>query len=136
MSDYKVGKEVLSYCSKCKLNLAHIIVSMKDAGTLGKVECKTCKSTHAYKDPSIMLRKSKKIPGAVAKKSPSTAGQTWMDQMGKTTKKSRAYSIREKFSIGDIIDHPKFGPGIVQENKDDKIEVLFRHDIKLLVHNK
>ena len=37
---------------------------------------------------------------------------------------------------GDVIDHVKFGPGIVEKVVDDKIEVIFRHEIKTLVHNK
>ena len=41
-----------------------------------------------------------------------------------------------KFHEGDIIDHTKFGPGIVEKVVDDKIEVIFRHEIKTLVRNK
>jgi hypothetical protein len=33
-----------------------------------------------------------------------------------------------------MIDHKKFGPGIVQALIDGKIEVLFQHEIKTLVH--
>jgi len=42
----------------------------------------------------------------------------------------------KRFNEGDIIDHVKFGPGIVEKVVDDKIEVIFRHEIKTLVHNK
>ena len=65
MSKFTVGKEVLSYSGKCKLNLAHTIVSMKDLNTIAKVECRTCKATHAFKDPAT---KAKKVRSSAGKK--------------------------------------------------------------------
>ena len=56
--------------------------------------------------------------------------------MSNTKKKSTPYAMDHKFAEGDIIDHVKFGPGIVEKVVDDKIEVIFRHEIKTLVHNK
>lgn len=137
MSKFTVGKDVLSYCTKCKLSLSHIIVSMKDVNTLGKVKCNTCQTIHMYKDPAGQGKKVKSrsiIPGAKAKSI--SVGELWTEQMGKMTGKSKVYSIRDRFAEGDIVDHKKFGPGIVQALVDDKIEVLFQHEIKLLVHGK
>ncbi|EQC43599.1 hypothetical protein M899_3002 [Bacteriovorax sp. BSW11_IV] len=142
MTELSVGKEVLSYCNKCKLTLAHMIVAMKDVNTIYKVQCKTCKSTHAYKDPSAV--KVKKVTAKVKKASPGSSKRSaasvsdlWMDAVNNATTKSKAYSIKIKFELGDIIDHPKFGPGVVDKCIDgDKIEVIFRHDIKTLMHNK
>ena len=59
MTSFSAGKEVLSYCGKCKLPLGHIIVSMKDTATIGKVTCNTCKATHMYKDPATKTKKVK-----------------------------------------------------------------------------
>lgn len=136
MSKYAAGKEVLSYCGKCKLALAHIIISMKDENTLGKVQCKTCGGTHAYKDPATKTKKvrSKKttISGARAKSIP--INELWTEELGKASGKAKDYGIRETFEVGDLLDHKKFGPGIVQGFVDGKIEVLFQHEIKTLVH--
>ena len=52
MSQLTVGKDVLSFCTKCKLNLGHTIVAMKDAKHIAKVKCNTCATIQAYKDPS------------------------------------------------------------------------------------
>ena len=60
MTEYSVGKEILSHCGKCKLALYHLIVVMKDSGKPGRVECGTCKNTHAYKDPEAAAKKKKK----------------------------------------------------------------------------
>lgn len=137
MSQYNVGKDVLSYCSKCKLTLSHIIVAMKDPNTIAKVKCNTCQAVHAYKSPGTKTAKVKSksiIPGA--KKKSISVSDLWEQEMTKTHRKSRPYSIRETFEIGDVIDHKKFGPGIVQNFTDGNIEVLFRFEIKTLVHGK
>lgn len=136
MSSFSAGKEVLSYCGKCKLPLGHTIVSMKDASTLGKVQCNTCQAIHMYKDPATKAKKVKTTGTKRKTKKSVSVGELWMEMMGKASGKAKAYTIREIFAIGDIIDHKKFGPGIVQTSANEKIEVLFQHEIKLLVHGK
>lgn len=136
-SQITTGKDVLSYCGKCKLNLSHTIVAMKDEKTFAKVQCNTCKSVHAYKDPS--MSNASKTRTRTTKKAPSkvmSVSDLWMERLNKTTSKSQPYTISSKFKEGDLIDHVKFGPGIVQSVKDNTIEVVFRHDIKTLIHNK
>jgi hypothetical protein len=59
-----------------------------------------------------------------------------MEKLNKTTAKSQPYGIDQKYKTGDVIDHSKFGPGIVQAVNASTIEVVFRHEIKMLVHNK
>lgn len=138
MSQLTVGKDVLSYCTKCKLNLGHTIVAMKDSKHIAKVKCNTCNSLHAYKDPSSASKQSKTRTRKTAA-SPSkviSVADLWMEKMSSTKRKSTPYAIDNKFAEGDIIDHVKFGPGIVEKVVDDKIEVIFRHEIKTLVHNK
>lgn len=135
MSKYAAGKEVVSYCTKCKLSLGHTIVSMKDTSTIGKVHCNTCKTTHVFKDPSQNTKKVKGTKTRARKKTLSVA-ELWTEQIGKAEGKAKDYTIRGNFDVGDLINHKKFGPGIVQAHIDDKVEILFQHEIKLLVHNK
>jgi len=140
MSEIGVGKEVLSHCGKCKLTLAHIIVVMKDPSTIGKVQCNTCGGSHAYKDPS--KTKAKKRATTTKKKATGTTkkgsiSDMWLEAVNNSSAKSQAYSIRTVFEKGDIIDHVKFGPGVVDRVFDgDKMEVIFRHEIKTLIHSK
>jgi hypothetical protein len=137
MSQLTVGKDVLSHCTKCKLNLGHTIVAMKDSKHIAKVKCNTCGTIHAFKDPS--LTKHSKTRTKKTSISPSkviSVSDLWMEKMSSTRKKSTPYAMDGKFHEGDVIDHVKFGPGIVEKVVDDKIEVIFRHEIKTLVHNK
>lgn len=131
-----VGKDVLSYCTKCKLALAHTIVTMKNENTIGKVKCNTCDATHAYRDPSKVKARSKKAKAKQTNSSESVA-DIWMNAINNSTAKSQDYNMKKGFQKGDIIDHPKFGPGVIDKLIDnDKIQVIFRHDIRTLVHNK
>lgn len=137
MSQLTVGKDVLSYCTKCKLNLAHTIVAMKDAKHIAKVKCNTCGTQQAYKDPSKSRQnKTRTRRTAAAPSKIVSVSDLWMEKMSSTKTKSQPYAMDHKFVEGDIIDHTKFGPGIVEKVVDDKIEVIFRHEIKTLVHNK
>lgn len=138
MSQLTVGKDVLSYCNKCKLNLGHIIVAMKDVKHIAKVKCNTCGTLQAYKDPSVSSKqnKTRTKKTSIAASKVISVSDLWMDKMSSTKNKSTPYAMDGKFAQGDIIDHSKFGPGIVEKVVDDKIEVIFRHEIKTLVHNK
>lgn len=130
------GKEVLSFCTKCKLNLAHIIASMKDHKTIGKVVCNTCKSTHAYK--STAVKKKTSVSNIVKKRVNESERivNVWESAMKKNDTKHFPYSTKTKFQMGDVIDHPKFGPGVVDRVFDsNKMEVIFQQDVKTLVHN-
>ena len=56
MVKLSAGNEVLAYCGKCKLKLAHTIVVMKTDEIPDKVTCNTCKSTHAFKEKATRKR--------------------------------------------------------------------------------
>jgi hypothetical protein len=141
MTAVSVGKEILSQCNKCKLILAHIIVTMK-ANNPEKVMCKTCKGTHAYKDPSA--KKTKPSVDRIVKKAKSggrkiteTVAEMWDKAMNKATNSPLEYSMKASFQIGDVITHPTFGNGIVEKLIDNnKIEILFQDDYRTLMHKK
>ncbi len=142
MAELSVGKEVLSQCNKCKLILAHIIVTMKDAKTADKVQCKTCKATHTFKDPSAKKAKTsvdKVIKTAKARsgKTTETISELWNKAVNKSTSSAKDYSIKGSFITGDLIDHPTFGQGVVEKLIDsNKIEVIFQDDYRTLMHKK
>ncbi len=137
MSQLTVGKDVLSYCTKCKLNLGHTIVAMKDTKNIAKVKCNTCGTIQAFKDASTSSKQNKtRKKSIIGPSKVISVSDLWMEKMSSTKKKSTPYAMDQKFTEGDILDHVKFGPGIVEKVVDDKIEVIFRHEIKTLVHNK
>jgi hypothetical protein len=89
MSQLTVGKDVLSYCTKCKLNLGHTIVAMKDSKHIAKVKCNTCLTIHAYKDPSTSSQNKTRTKKTTTKPSKViSVSDLWMEKMSSTKKKS------------------------------------------------
>lgn len=142
MSEIGVGKEIVTYCSKCKLDLAHIIVVMKDEKTPMRVQCKTCKSNHSFKEKKVaVVAKPRRLASGRLAKPRQTSEEkifnVWDKAMKSSTVDPIKYSIKTKFLEGQIIDHPSWGTGVVEKMIDaNKIEVVFRTCTKVLMHAK
>lgn len=136
MSELGVGKDVLSHCNKCKLVLGHVIVTMKDEKNPHKVQCNTCKGTHNFKDPTAKTVKKVTAGRKRTVKKTVPNSELWAKAIEESPNSPQTYSPKSCFEKGDIIDHPKFGQGIIERSFDkNKIEVMFQHDIKVLMHN-
>lgn len=130
---HDVGKDVLSYCGKCKLKLSHLIVAMDEKRIL-KAQCNTCKDIHAFKDPATAKRKAKTTTRRKSAAVP--IEEIWQQAMDVATKDAVNYALKQKFEIGDVLAHKTFGSGIVNSIIDqNKIEVIFQTEMKTLVHN-
>lgn len=125
------GKEVLSYCGKCKLTLAHVIVNMKSATTIGKCQCKTCSAEHNYRNPDAVGKK--KSPRTV-RKEVVPVQRNWKESVSGAEGTLKAYSTDKTFKEGELIDHPSFGKGIVEKLlPGNKMHTLFEDGVKLLI---
>ncbi|MEC8050684.1 MAG: hypothetical protein VX210_07805 [Myxococcota bacterium] len=138
---YSAGHDIDTYCSRCKLDLAHVIIALS-AGQPVRVLCKTCNSEHAFRKPK---RKTTGVTKrAASKKSTTSAPQGPLSteayhQMlsGRDLSRSRRYTIKETFEVDDVLDHKKFGIGLVTKMLgDQKIEVTFREGAKILIHDR
>ncbi len=55
----------------------------------------------------------------------------------KSAATAKAYSPKEQYELGDVLEHPTFGRGVTIAIKDmTKIEVLFESGSKTLVHGR
>ena len=130
---YSAGEDIESWCTKCKLELGHTIIAM--VGNLPKrVKCNTCGSEHNYRSEPA----GKRSAGTGQKTKPRT--KTHKDNLALLAEadrsRARAYSIKGAFRENDLIEHPKFGLGLVLSTaKDNKIEVIFVDGPRLLIHN-
>ena len=139
----KVGKDVDSWCTRCKLMLAHTIEAVV-GGKVTRVHCNTCGAQHAYRP---------KPPGQTAGRAPAKAGATRRGAKGiaaapkagdyatlvqsRDKRTARRYAVAERFRASELIDHPTFGLGLVTADKgENKIEVLFSDGAKTLVHGR
>jgi hypothetical protein len=137
MSKKGVSSEVEAYCTKCKLVLAHTIVTMDEAKKKPKrVKCNTCEGEHNYRASKPGTRKT-------ASKARTTKGtskksrQSWEDVMKEAAgKPHKKYTLGGSFDEGDWIEHNSFGLGCVQTFvPPNKITVRFADSTRMLVCN-
>lgn len=141
MSKYTVGGNADSWCTRCKLVLAHTVVAMME-GIPVKAQCNTCGSTHKYrsKAPGQRGPGTRELRDAITSKSKKlSAGMVkanhYQDLLaGRDLNDASVYSPKTSFDKGDLVKHPKFGLGLVTVLKDsNKMEVLFEEGPKTLV---
>ena len=135
-NSYSAGEDIEAWCTQCKLELGHTIIAM--VGSLPKrVKCNTCGSEHNFRgEPAV--RKSAGT-GTSAQKARFRA-KTNKDNLTLLAEadrsRARAYSVKGTFREKDLIEHPKFGTGLVISTaKSNKIEVMFKDGPRLLIHN-
>jgi hypothetical protein len=131
----EVGAEVEAHCPKCKADTQHVVVS-KYEDEIRRVQCNPCGDVHPYRKPRGEADEEE--PAPAVKKKAQKAKPTWDQVMAKSSKKQpKTYQLGEYFKEMELISHPKFGVGFVSENiGDDKIEVTFKDDKRVLVHNR
>jgi hypothetical protein len=131
----EVGAEVEAHCPKCKADTQHVVVS-KYEDEIRRVQCNPCGDVHPYRKPRGESEEEEPTPAQ--KKKAAKAKPTWEQVMAKHAKKQpKPYQLGEYFKEMEVISHPKFGNGFVTENiGDDKIEVTFKDDKRVLVHNR
>ncbi|HSR69928.1 MAG TPA: hypothetical protein VLU25_18515 [Acidobacteriota bacterium] len=147
---YKVGRNCDSWCTKCKLTLEHVIVSMVGSRP-ARVQCLTCKSNHNFRQAPSSKKSTKKGVKMVSSKSKAKSsgprsktsrtrgpgGKNWNTLITeRDTSKARRYKLTATFENEELIDHSRFGMGIVLEAVPDKIEVLFEDGARTLAHSR
>ena len=139
------GDEIESYCTSCKLMLAHTVVALVGE-KVDKVLCKTCGKTHKYRPnpPKSRTKKAatkkktktttkKKTTRSRRKKDPAAKWEEALE--GRDLATAKTYAMPEVFEQNQVIEHEQFGPGLVTDLRPDgKMEVLFKDGAKLLVY--
>ena len=134
-NDYTVGGEVVSWCTKCKLELGHTIIAMVD-NRPKKVKCNTCSGQHIYRLKPSDSGKTVKRGGRKRKTPEEIYHEHIIKISGGDLSGARTYRIDESFIVDELIDHPKFGVGIVTSIvKTNKMETLFKDGPRLLIQN-
>lgn len=120
-----VGADVEALCSKCG-DVWHVVVA-KVGQQIVKVQCKQCSGYHRYKSPHGAPQE-KKLPAAIR---PPREAKPPVERFEKPavaadlTKPSRTYRASEAFEVGERIDHPSFGQGVIEIVEPGKITVFF-----------
>ena len=132
----KVAKDIVSYCTSCRMDLVHTVVAVKGDKVV-RVLCRTCKKEHAYRLPeelrvSATRKRVAKDPAPRKGRSTTAEWETAMEGMKHLT--ATPYVMGGCYEAGEKVDHPVFGLGAVTKLiAADKMEVLFEEGTKLLV---
>jgi hypothetical protein len=138
MNKPNIGKNVDSWCTKCKLMLAHTVEAAKGE-KITKVHCNTCGAQHTYRPNPPGKKASTAKSGRAAQASREAAATADFATMlrGKDPAKARPYALSGRFQAAELIRHPSFGLGFVTAVKDQtKIEVAFADGLKTLVQGR
>lgn len=141
----KVAGEVLAYCTKCRMDLMHVVVSM-EGDAVAKTQCKSCGGVHLYRAPKggspgsgtrkVLNRRKHPVSSARNHSGSPVAHDTkkWKDLVSAHDRETpRAYRMQECFEEGEFILHSVFGPGVVVHvPAPEKMTVHFEAGIKLL----
>jgi len=119
------------------------------AGRPKRVLCLTCNKQHNFRrakaegaglssSSTTTARapsKSTKKGSVTAPKSPSPAREWQTNVADRDSAEFVPYSIHTTFEPGQLVSHPKFGPGYVKETlASQKLCVLFKDGPRTLVH--
>jgi len=130
----RVGGDVDAWCTRCKMMLAHTIVA-KVGDVPVKVECNTCGSVHKYRPKPPGTSRTGKEVARQARQTmePAESWRNLLEARYIAGVKPVRYSVSTDLNKGDLVEHPKFGTGVViAKHGIDKVEVRFEDDIRLL----
>ena len=128
-----VARDLVTRCTKCKLELSHVVVFHNPEGIVQKVKCKTCGSEHKYhpdkkKAPAKTVKKKKRT--VTKKEDFAKEFQRLFEKFSE--KEPLQYGISGLFEKDDLIDHKTFGMGIVKNVTYQKMEVAFSEGPRIL----
>ena len=131
----KVGGDILTWCTRCKMDLAHVVIAMIGSAP-ARVQCKTCRSEHSYRKAKGLTSPQPRTERKTTPKVSMRSSEIWEQKLaGRHQEELKPYSVKETYKIGELIQHPQFGLGIVEELRSgQKIVILFKLGERLLVH--
>jgi len=138
VSNYTAGGSIDAWCTKCKLELEHTIIAMID-NLPKKVKCNTCNGQHNYRAKPAEKTRAGSGSTTTARKTRSKQA-TYEEYISRLTggdlSKARKYALTGNFEKDDLIDHSKFGIGVVLSViNPNKMEILFKDGPRLLIQN-
>ncbi|MGL4208374.1 MAG: hypothetical protein ACRCTY_03200 [Candidatus Adiutrix sp.] len=144
LDDIRVGGEIDSLCTRCRILTNHRIVAMVD-GFVKRVICLTCQSQHNYRQPpgekKPTTTKTMRVVKEMKKTANTNGGRVFAQWLNKKQSlddeiSPTPYNFKETYTAGEAIEHSKFGLGFVQKIiPPNKMDVMFENEIKTLAMN-
>jgi hypothetical protein len=133
-----IGSDVDSWCTRCKLMLAHTVEAMVES-KITRVHCNTCGTQHAYRPhpPGEGPRARASRPVSTRQAASSTPPDYHALIAGRPLAGARRYAVSERYQAHELIRHSSFGVGVVLAEKEgNKVAVLFADGPRTLLHRR
>ncbi len=140
MEQPRVGGNTQAFCTHCKVEREHIVVAMVD-GRPARVECDICHRQHNFRAaPSAKTaRAAASSTGSRSRKAAAEPAPTPVVDLAVLTagRPSRLYDPKSRFAVGEVVQHPSFGVGLVTLLPGpQKVEIAFQTGARLLTHDR
>jgi hypothetical protein len=114
------------------------VVVAKEGEKIVKVQCKQCAGYHRYKSPHGATAAAKLPSNKRPPKEPKSPVERFEKPAvaADLSRPSRPYRASEQYEVGDRVDHPNFGQGIIEIAEPGKITVFFATGRRVLVQSK
>jgi hypothetical protein len=138
---YSVGGEVESWCNRCDGMHTHTILAVH-AGEPAQVSCHACKGVHKYRATRPMPRGAATTtaratatykPSAAEREAAAKAEQKrqLVDELQRA-ENVRKYEPKERYKPGEVLEHPEWGRGKIENILQRSMLVRFPAGLKTL----
>jgi hypothetical protein len=130
-----VAQNLATLCTKCEMEMNHVVVAHNARGSVERVKCLTCGTEHKYRSTKKKAARTPSKKNSVLRK---VDFAKVFEELAENfrDKQPFPYSMSGSFKKDDVIDHKTFGMGIVTNAYPDKMEVAFSDGPRLLVCNR
>lgn len=131
-----VGADVEALCSKCG-DVWHVVVA-KVGEAIAKVQCKECGGYHRYRSSKAPAKATRAPAAEKAPRAPRAPVERFEKPAvaADLSRAVRGYRASETFEVGDRVEHPSFGQGVVEVSEPGKVTVFFAGGRRVLVQSK
>jgi hypothetical protein len=129
-----VGADIEAECGRCGKTW-HVVIAMVD-GRIAQVECGECHKRHRLRSATAAPRPHRRTgasPTAPTKRPVAARPLVVADP----ERPPRPYAAGDSYAPGDRVEHPAFGPGVVERFIGaNKVQIFFAGGSRVLVHRR
>lgn len=143
---YVVGNAIDGYCKTCRTDTSQTILEI-EGNQIRSVRCQTCSGEGPFRSPrartkaglrEVAAKRKTKPPPRRSKKKQEDPAEIYRQLIeGRDLSEAEPYKLKNALDEGDLIDHPKFGIGIVMSViESTKVNVVFEDRPRIMICNR
>jgi len=130
-----VGADIEAECGRCGTTW-HVVIAMVD-GRIAQVECGECHKRHRLRSAEAARPRPHRRTGASPAAPPKRMVAARPLVVADPARPPRPYDASASYTPGDRVEHPAFGPGVVERVVGaNKVQVFFAGGSRVLVHRR